>query len=96
MGSEISCSYGQVSIYKSDLDVVGGYDTKLRGWGKEDIDVIQRVLDTNLTVFRAPDVDLIHKFHQNFCDPDLPWDNYAMCKGTIWSTMGEYITTLIL
>ena len=82
-------SFGQVSIYKSDFDVVGGYNLEFRGWGKEDIDFIQRVLDTNLTVFRVPDMGLFHKFHPIFCDPDLPSDNYAMCRGTIGSTIGS-------
>ena len=82
-------SYGQVSIYKSDFDEVHGYDTHLRGWGLEDLDFLDRVVRKNLTVFRAPDLGLIHKFHPIICDPHLPVQNYEMCKGTVWSTMGS-------
>ena len=27
---------GQVALYKSDLDNAGGFNTDIKGWGKED------------------------------------------------------------
>ena len=82
-------SYGQASIYKSDFTRMGGYDTSIRGWGKEDIDFFQRVLDKQITVFRAPDPGLVHIYHDIFCGLELPHEQYRMCLGTKWSTFGS-------
>ena len=40
--------YGMLAIYKSDLDLVGGFNTSIKGWGKEDVDFIERVLEKEL------------------------------------------------
>ena len=82
-------SYGQVSIYKSDFSRAGGYDTSIRGWGKEDIEFFQRVLDKRLTTFRAPDPGLVHIFHKIHCGLELPHEQYRMCLGTKWATVGS-------
>ena len=82
-------SYGQVSIYKSDFNRVGGYDVRMRGWGIEDLDFVKRVLAQNITVFRSPDVGITHKYHPIQCDPNLPDQNYDMCAGTVYGTMGS-------
>lgn len=31
--------FGIVSMYKSDLELVGGFDISIQGWGKEDVDL---------------------------------------------------------
>ena len=82
-------SYGQASLYKSDFTRIGGYDTSIRGWGKEDIDFFQRVLDKHITAFRAPDPGLIHIYHGIHCGLELPHEQYRMCLGTKWSTFGS-------
>ena len=61
--------YGMVCIYKSDYIHVGGLNIRLRGWGGEDEDFYHRVLRKGLTVFRAPDIGLAHKWHPRVCSP---------------------------
>ncbi|XP_029652147.1 chondroitin sulfate synthase 1-like [Octopus sinensis] len=72
-------SFGMVSIYKKDFLEVGGYDTKIEGWGKEDIDFYELCLRSNLTAIRAPDLSLIHIYHPKFCSHDLNDEQYKMC-----------------
>ena len=48
-------SYGQVALYKSDFDAVGGFNTDIKGWGKEDTDFATRILSKRLHIFRSPD-----------------------------------------
>ena len=81
-------SFGQLSIFKSDFSHIGGYDSNIRGWGKEDINLFQKFLDKGTTPFRAPDPGLIHIFHFVQCGLELPHEQYRMCLGTKWSTFG--------
>ena len=75
-------SYGQVALYKSDFDVVGGFNTDIRGWGKEDTDFASRILNNRLGIFRSPDPGLVHIYHKIKCDPHLKKDQFRMCLGT--------------
>ena len=79
----------QVAIYKSDFDKAGGFDTNIQGWGKEDSSFCERVLDSGLTVLRAPDPGIIHLYHGIHCDYKLPRDQYKDCLGTRWGTLGS-------
>jgi chondroitin sulfate synthase len=44
-----SFGYGIVSVYKKDLISVGGLDTSIKGWGKEDVDLYIKFVESNLT-----------------------------------------------
>ena len=48
-------SYGMVCIYASDYRHVGGFNLNMQGWGEEDVDLFNRVVNHNLEAFRAPD-----------------------------------------
>lgn len=61
-------SYGMVCIYASDYRRSGGFNSKIRGWGEEDIDLLNRVISKGLEIFRAPDPGLIHLWHRKECD----------------------------
>ena len=61
-------SYGMVCIYASDYRKSGGFDLEMKGWGEEDVDLFNRVLDKNIEVFRAPDPGLIHNWHSKMCE----------------------------
>ena len=63
-------SYGMVCIYASDYRKSGGFDVSMRGWGEEDVDLLNRVLKSGLEVFRAPDPGLIHNWHSKSCNKD--------------------------
>ncbi|CAG2229702.1 CHSY [Mytilus edulis] len=77
-----SFGYGMVSTFKRDLISVGGLDTSIKGWGKEDVALNTKFVGSNLTIFRSIDPRLVHVFHQVICDTKLKKDQYDMCKGT--------------
>ncbi|KAH7961166.1 hypothetical protein HPB52_004345 [Rhipicephalus sanguineus] len=81
--------FGIAAIYKSDLAAVGGLDVSIRGWGKEDVDLFDRVVASNLTVVRAPDPGLVHVFHPVRCSRDLAAAQYDMCLGTKWTSVAS-------
>lgn len=76
--------FGIVSVYRSDLERVGGMNTSIHGWGQEDVDLYDRtVACQDLTVFRAPDPALVHVFHPIACDDSKLTDKQKkMCVGT--------------
>lgn len=63
-------SYGMVCIYASDYLKSGGFDTSIHGWGEEDVDLLNKVLQSGLEVFRAPDPGLIHNWHSKMCNKE--------------------------
>ena len=81
-GSWRQFGFGIASVYKSDLEAVGGFDTSIQGWGKEDVDLYQKFLNSNLTIFRSVDPGLYHAFHPVSCDPALEPAQYQMCLGS--------------
>jgi len=74
--------YGVVAVYNADFADVGGFDLDIRGWGREDIDLVERMLARNVSVFRAADPGLVHVFHAKRCDPRLDAAQYQMCLGS--------------
>ncbi|XP_012278508.1 chondroitin sulfate synthase 1 [Orussus abietinus] len=74
--------FGIVSLYKEDYETVGGFDLSINGWGKEDVDLFEKVVKSNLTIFRAVDRNLVHVYHEVECNEDLPESQLLMCKGT--------------
>ena len=82
-------SYGQVALYKSDFDAAGGFNTDIKGWGKEDLDFVQRIINQKLTIFRSTDSGLVHIFHTINCDDRLQNEQYNMCLGTKYATFGS-------
>ena len=81
--------FGIAGIYKSDFEKIGGFDTTIMGWGKEDVDLFNRILSSNLTVYRAVDPGIVHIFHPINCDPSLEPAQYQMCLGTKVATYGS-------
>ncbi|CDW56591.1 chondroitin sulfate synthase 1 [Trichuris trichiura] len=74
--------FGLVSLYREDFDAVGGMNTKIRGWGLEDVDLFEKCLNNPMiSIFRAPEPDLIHVYHDVTCDSNLPPLQLRMCKG---------------
>ncbi|XP_068721554.1 chondroitin sulfate synthase 3-like [Montipora capricornis] len=76
-------SYGPACIYHQDLHAVGGFDTRIKGWGWEDVDLYEKFVNhTEIDVFRAADPNLIHIYHPVNCDPNLPGRQLILCKGS--------------
>lgn len=84
-----SFGYGIVSTYKSDLKSVGGFDTSIKGWGKEDVDLYTKFVESNLTLHRSVDIRLVHAFHPVICDAKLNEAQYEMCIGSKASSYGS-------
>ncbi len=63
-------SYGMVVIYASDYRKAGGFNINLKGWGEEDVDFFNKVIQHGVEVFRAPDPGLIHLWHPKVCNQD--------------------------
>lgn len=72
-------SYGMLCLYKSDYNIVGGFDMKIEGWGGEDVDLAKRVLKAKLDILRAPDPALSHRYHDKVCSTDLAPKQFADC-----------------
>ena len=78
-----SFSYGPACIYHQDMDAVGGFDTSIKGWGLEDVDIFEKfVANPEIEVFRAADPGVIHVYHQVNCDPNLSVIQYTQCQGS--------------
>jgi len=74
--------YGIMAVYNADFMDAGGFNVDIRGWGREDIDLVERLLARNVSIFRAVDPGLLHMFHAKHCDPGLDAAQYQMCLGS--------------
>ena len=74
--------FGILASYYSDLKRVGGFDTSIVGWGKEDVDLYEKFLKSDLVVFRTVDPGLVHVFHKIECDAGLNNEQMLMCLGS--------------
>ncbi|EDM14533.1 rCG46726 [Rattus norvegicus] len=81
--------YGITCIYKSDLLGAGGFDTSIQGWGLEDVDLYNKVIQSGLRPFRSQEVGVVHIFHPVHCDPNLDPKQYKMCLGSKASTFAS-------
>ena len=88
-----SYAYGAACIYHQDLDAVGGFDTSIKGWGFEDVDLFEKFArHTEIEVFRAPDPGLIHVYHPVKCDPNLSARQQIQCQGSKASALASQET----
>ncbi|CAF1379687.1 unnamed protein product [Adineta ricciae] len=82
--------FGMLGIYKADLGQIGSWNVEISGWGKEDVEIYDKLVQSrNLTVFRAVDDSLMHVFHTKECSTALRDDQLTMCKGTKSITLGS-------
>lgn len=90
--------FGIVSLYHGDLQEVGGLDTGIQGWGKEDVDLYNKIVHSNISVFRAVDPGLIHLFHPIECSQQLDKAQYDMCLGSKYSSLAsaKRLTNIIM
>lgn len=72
-------SYGMLCVYKEDFVKIGGFDTKIEGWGGEDIALADRVLKGGFMVMRAPDPALSHRYHDKVCSRKLRPRQFMDC-----------------
>jgi chondroitin sulfate synthase len=85
--------FGMLGIYKADLRSIGNWNVEISGWGKEDVEIYDKLVQSpSLNVFRAVDTSLMHVFHTKECSPTLHDDQMKMCKGTKSITLGSQRT----
>ncbi len=84
--------FGILSVYYEDIKMVGGYDTTIKGWGKEDVDLYDRFSASNLKVFRSVDRGLVHMYHKIICNPNLTNEQMDMCIGTLMASQASQRT----
>ena len=71
--------YGMACMYKSDYDLIGGFDMGIKGWGGEDVKLVESALRHGYDVMRAPDPSLSHRFHYKACSRSLSHNQHAQC-----------------
>lgn len=74
--------FGMTCMYRSDFLFMRGFDTKIQGWGFEDVKLYRKFIHSNLDVVRSPDGTIFHLWHEKHCDLNLPPDQYNMCLGS--------------
>lgn len=90
-------AFGIVCMYQSDLKAVGGFDTTIRGWGLEDVELFEKFIkNDNIDVFRGADPGLVHVYHPVVCDPNLVDRQWEMCRSSKASGFASQYSTLQL
>jgi chondroitin sulfate synthase len=56
--------FGIMAAHKGDIVRAGGFNTRIHGWGKEDVDLYSKCLKIGLTITRTTDPHLVHVYHQ--------------------------------
>jgi len=74
--------YGIMAAYRADIEKVNGFNTTIVGWGKEDVDLYDRFVSTNMTIFRSPCPQLVHRYHEVTCSSSLSNVQAQACKSS--------------
>ncbi|XP_076443832.1 chondroitin sulfate synthase 1-like [Babylonia areolata] len=81
--------FGIATMYRADMVTVGGFDLSIEGWGKEDVDLYTKFIESNITIYRAVDPGMNHIFHSIVCDPNLEPAQHVMCINTRAQSYGD-------
>ncbi|MEL6741421.1 MAG: galactosyltransferase-related protein [Planctomycetota bacterium] len=78
-----SYGYGLLCVHQGDFVGSGGFDTTIRGWGLEDVDLMDKFLSAGkLELMRAADPSLVHVYHPSHCDRSLADNQLRMCQAS--------------
>ena len=82
--------FGLACLYKKDYFRVGGFDRKIKGWGKEDIDLYGKFIYNGYAVIRTRSPHLFHQFHPQNCS-GINESQRNMCHSTKYSNYASQI-----
>ena len=72
--------FGMLGAYLGDLRKVGGFNQTIIGWGYEDLDLYEKFVKHNMTIFRSVDIGEVHMFHKMECEEaKMNPDQMKMC-----------------
>lgn len=71
--------FGMVCHYRSDFLQTGGFDLSIKGWGKEDVKLYRKYLNSMIKVVRSVDRGVFHMYHHKYCSRNLTNTQYIAC-----------------
>ena len=71
--------FGMTCQYRDDFFDVKGFDDRIQGWGREDVDLYKKFLYSKFQVLRGVDRGIYHVYHSKHCDPKLTVVQYRNC-----------------
>ena len=84
IGHWMEHSYGMICIYRHDYLASGGFNHSISGWGGEDVDLADRLIQSKVRLFRSPEPALIHRWHEKKCNPtSMTEQQMVMCNGSL-------------
>lgn len=90
--------YGMVSLYKSDFISAHGFNTMVKGWGQEDVDLADKVFRRGLKIHRSVDTGLVHPYVPKTCDELLKkFHKYTACRSSKLRSLAsqQHLTNLV-
>jgi predicted glycosyltransferase involved in capsule biosynthesis len=85
-----SAGFGMVCLLKSSFTSAGGFggdeEERFGGWGREDHALLANLIDANVSIMRAPDLDLIHNWHSKPCHPGNKY--FKFCVASLRRSLG--------
>lgn len=82
--------FGIMCVYGKDMNTVGGFDLKIKGWGMEDVLLYKKFLTIRkYDILRVPDPGLLHIYHQSSCSPDLDPVKLKSCHNSALSELAS-------
>ena len=80
--------FGIVCVYGEDVNRVGGFDLRIKGWGLEDVILYEQfVASARYDVIRTPDPGLVHIYHVSSCSTDLEASKLKACYASSLSQL---------
>ena len=91
--------YGIMAAYRADIERVNWFNTTIVGWGEEDVDLYDRFVNSNISVFRSPCPQLVYRYHEVTCHPTLSPQLASTCQSSRannYLPLSELVTSVLI